>query len=201
MVHDIASDFHKDPIDQFLAWFEKATTAKVSHPNEATLSTIGSNGYPRSRTVYYKGMHQRQFTFYTNYESDKAKEINENARVSLLFFWHPPLDYQIRVEGLANKMSREESEKYFNSRPRQSQISAWASPQSRLVSNRQELEALYQKIEKQFEGKDIPCPPFWGGYVVKANYFDFMILDKYRLHDRFCYKLSGSEWKMERLGP
>ncbi len=201
MAQDIISTFDKDPIKQFLNWHELATNAQVPHPDEMTLSTIGTNGYPRSRAVLYKGMLNGQITFYTNYESDKSKEIGENSRVSLLFFWHPPIDNQVRVEGLATKMSRVESEKYFNSRPRQSQISAWASPQSKLVKNREELETLYLTIEKKFEGKEIPCPPFWGGYVVKANYFDFMTLEKYRLHDRFCYKMSGSEWKMERLGP
>lgn len=201
MAKDIISEFHKDPIQQFLDWYSKAVEAKVQHPQEMVMASIGANGYPRSRTLYYKGMQQRQFTFYTNYESDKSKEINDNPRVSLLFFWHEPLNYQVRVEGLVTKMSREESEAYFKSRPRNSQISAWASPQSRSVSDRTKLEELTAEIEAKFSGQDVPCPPFWGGYLVKPNYFDFMILDTYRLHNRFCYKPVGSDWKIERLGP
>jgi pyridoxamine 5'-phosphate oxidase len=201
MATDIINDFHADPIDQFLKWFTAAEAAAIPHPNEMILSTVGANGYPRSRTVYYKGLLNRQFTFYTNYESDKGKEINDNARVSLLFFWHPPLDCQVRVEGLATKMSREDSEAYFRSRPRESQLSAWASPQSRHLNDRLQLEALATKMEEKFKGSEVPCPPHWGGYVVKPNYFDFMILDKHRLHDRFSYKVDGSEWKLERLGP
>jgi pyridoxamine 5'-phosphate oxidase len=201
MTKDIVTEFHKDPIEQFLIWHGRALKANLPHSDEMVLSTVGANGYPRSRTVYYKGLNQRHFTFYGNYESDKAKEMSENARVSLLFFWHPPLDCQIRIEGLVTKMSREDSEAYFMSRPRESRISAWASPQSRALKDRQELENLAQEVEKKFQGQEVTCPPFWGGYLVKPTYFDFMILDKYRLHDRFCYKMIGQEWKMERLGP
>lgn len=198
---DIISEFHKDPFMQLQMWLQLAESKNVTWPDEMALATIGLDGHPKLRTVLFKGFLEQQISFYTNYNSDKGREIARNPQVSLLFFWQKPLDYQVRIEGVAEKTTFEQSERYFHSRHRESQISAWASPQSEEMKDRALLEERGEEIRKRYEGKEIPCPPHWGGYVVRPTAYDFMILDSHRLHDRFQYRLVNGQWQIHRVAP
>lgn len=192
--------FEKDPHQQFLKWLEEGRKSQTE-PDKMTLATVDSQSKPHIRTMLFKGMVDGMFSFYTNYESNKAKDMELNPHVSLMFYWYLPLGYQVRIEGKVKKLSREQSEKYFLSRPRESRLSAWASPQSSRLENFEDLDARLNKVTKEFEGKEVTCPPNWGGYGVIADRFDFMILARYRLHDRFVYKKVGQTWDLERLAP
>ncbi|XP_024022930.1 pyridoxine/pyridoxamine 5'-phosphate oxidase 1, chloroplastic [Morus notabilis] len=194
-----------DPIDQFRKWFEEAVAAGSKEPNAMALSTAGKNGKPSSRMVLLKGFDENGFVWYTNYESQKAHELSENPHASLLFYWDG-LNRQVRVEGSVEKVSDEESEKYFHSRPRGSQLGAIVSKQSTVVSGRNALRELYKKLEEKYSGGSlIPKPENWGGYRLKPELFEFWQGQTSRLHDRLRYspeERNGQRvWRIERLAP
>ena len=192
---------NKDPILQFAKWFKEAVEAKVPDPNAMILSTVSSEGKPTSRVVFLRNFNEDGFSFYTNYNSKKGKDINANPNVCLNFFW-PQLERQLRVDGVATMQTTEESDLYFNSRPKESQLGAWASPQSEKVSSRKEIDEKMTKITEKFNGKEISRPPFWGGYTVKPISLEFWQGRPSRLHDRILYTiLSDNSWKIERLAP
>ena len=188
------------PFSQFELWLRQASKSGIWDANAMTLSTIDKKGGPTSRIVLLKGFNRRGFVFYTNYKSDKAVQMRARKKVSLLFFW-PELIREVRIDGVVEKVSRRESAAYFATRPRGSQISAWASPQSEAVENYQVLKDKVAEVEEGFKGKKIPCPPFWGGYRVIPKRFEFWHGRLNRLHDRFVYTASKKGWKHQRLAP
>lgn len=199
---DLLNDYKGEPKELFEKWFEHAKKIGIEKPEKFYLASLGLDDFPQVRTVLFKGFVDNCFSFYTNYQSHKAKELAENPNVSALFYWlKDDMDHQIRVCGSVRKMSKEKSEEYFHSRPRGSQIGAWASPQSEKISSREDLDKKVQELEERFAGKDIPLPEFWGGYLIEAKSFEFMILRKDRLHDRFLYKMLDGVWQRERLAP
>jgi pyridoxamine 5'-phosphate oxidase len=189
------------PFKQFELWFNEALTAKVLEPNAMTLATVSPNNRPSSRIVLLKGFTNAGFTFYTNYQSSKGKDLLDNPYCSLSFFW-PELERQIRIEGTAERVSAEDSDAYFNSRPRESRLGAWTSPQSSVIASRQILEERYKVIEKDHAGKEtIKRPSQWGGYLVKPFLLEFWQGRVSRLHDRIVYTLVDGSWKISRLAP
>jgi pyridoxamine 5'-phosphate oxidase len=192
---------HPNPIDQFRKWFEEALAANLHEPNAMTLATASSDGRPSARVVLLKGFDERGFVFYTNYEGRKARDLEENPYCALIFYWGE-LERQVRVEGSVSRVSGEESDEYYRSRPRGSQLSAWASEQSRPVAGRDALEARLRRVEDEYEGRNVPRPPFWGGYRVEAEAIEFWQGRENRLHDRLLYRCSGDgRWSMKRLQP
>ncbi|MFN5429331.1 MAG: pyridoxamine 5'-phosphate oxidase [Cyclobacteriaceae bacterium] len=195
------SDVNKDPIGQFDKWFKEALAAGIPEPNAFTLSTISEGGRPSARIVLLKGLDQRQFVFYTNYQSQKGKELDSNPACALTFFW-PELERQVRIEGIATRVQESTSEQYFQSRPRGSQIGAWASPQSSIIANRDILEAREREIEKKFEGLSLlPKPKQWGGFAITPIEIEFWQGRASRLHDRVVYYLTDEKWIIHRLAP
>ena len=191
----------RDPIAQFDRWFTEAVKATVPEPNAMNLATISEDGRPSSRIVLLKGIAGGKFMFYTNYQSQKGKELEKNPACALNFFW-PDLERQIRIEGVAQRLDAATSENYFQSRPRASQVSAWASPQSSLIRDRSILEERVKEIEKRFEGKDVlPKPHQWGGYGVEPFEIEFWQGRLNRLHDRIVYTRIEGEWRINRLAP
>lgn len=194
------STLENTPDLQFEKWMKEAIAAKVIEVAACNLATIGLNNKPANRIVYLREFSDNLFYFYTNYNSRKAKEIANNPNVSLNFFW-PELERQIRIEGIVTLAENEKSDAYFNARPQDSKIGAWSSPQSQVIKGREELETNIEKTKLQFEGKDVPRPDFWGGYIIKANYYEFWQGRKNRLHDRIAFTLENNNWKIERLAP
>jgi pyridoxamine 5'-phosphate oxidase len=194
------ADLDPDPIVQFHEWFEKVIDADLYEPNAMILATATADGKPSARTVLLKGYDERGFVFYTNYEGRKAIELETNPRCALLFYWGE-LERQIRIEGRASRLSGEESDAYFASRPRGSRLGAWASEQSRPVEDRSILEERVSALEAEYEGREIPRPPFWGGYRVEPEEIEFWQGRESRLHDRLVYLRSGSGWEIVRLQP
>jgi pyridoxamine 5'-phosphate oxidase len=212
-----------NPLAQFDVWFAQASSVqsgsrwlkigialfKLWHAilgrspadaNAMVLSTVDKNGRPSSRNVLLKGVDERGFIFFTNYDSRKGRELSENPNAALTFYW-PDLERQICVAGLVDKIPQAESEKYFKSRPRGSQLEAWASNQSDVVEDRAALEAKWNEMEKKFPN-EVPLPPNWGGYVLKPERIEFWQGRSSRLHDRFCYtRQRDNSWKLERLAP
>ena len=194
-------DLNDDPIVQFEDWFRYACETVPLDPNAVTLSTVDSGQRPSSRTVLLKSFDERGFVFYTNYESKKAVHIENNPNVSLLFFWSDAAR-QVKIRGKAEKLSTKESLAYFLSRPRGSQIGAWVSAQSSVISSRSMLESKFQEIKKKFKDRDISLPSFWGGYRVVPEEIEFWQGRRNRLHDRFLFtKQDDGTWKIERLAP
>ena len=189
-----------DPLVLFHDWLDCAAEAKLAEVNAMVLGTVDDVGRPSSRMVLCKGADARGFTFFTNYHSRKAGEIAAHPQVSLLFPWHP-LGRQVRVEGTAEHVERSESEAYFASRPRGAQLSAWASAQSSVVADRGELERRVAELETEYDGRDVPCPPHWGGIRVVADTIEFWQGRRDRLHDRLVYRRSGDGWDVVRLAP
>lgn len=191
----------QDPISQFNKWFEEALTAKVPEPNAMNLATVNENGRPASRIVLLKGVEHHKFVFYTNYQSRKGRELDSNPACALTFFW-PELERQVRIEGVASRVDEKRSERYFQSRPRGSQVGAWASPQSTLISDRSLLEERTKKIEAKFEGQEVlPKPNQWGGYEIDPLMIEFWQGRPSRLHDRILYTKDEGIWKINRLAP
>lgn len=217
-------DLERDPIEQFKKWFDQATGARTSgrvmkflvllykklvmvsgaepmDENAMTLSTTDKEGRPSSRIVLLKGVDQRGFIFYTNYESRKGRELAENPNAALTFFW-PGLERQVCVAGQVERLPEAESQAYFASRPRGSRLGAWASSQSQVVADRAALERRWQEFEEKYPGQEVPMPPFWGGFVLRPTRIEFWQGRPNRLHDRFRYtRQPNGPWQIDRLSP
>lgn len=193
------ADLTPDPLTLFGTWFAAARTAGVGEPNALVLATAGAAG-PSSRTVLLKGIEDGAFVFYTNYGSRKAAELDADPRCSLLFGWYG-LQRQVRVEGSAERTTRTVTEEYFASRPRDSQLGAWASAQSEEVPDRAALEASYDEVTARFADGPVPPPPHWGGYRITPRSIEFWQGRRGRMHDRLVYRRAGDGWSTHRLAP
>jgi pyridoxamine 5'-phosphate oxidase len=198
-------DLEPEPVAMFRRWLDDAVAAGIHEPNAMVVSTVSVDGTPSSRMVLLKGVDERGFVFFTNYESAKARELDANPAVALLFPWQD-VQRQVRVVGTASRVSQEESEEYFGGRPRESQLGAWASPQSRVVASRSALDERYGGVLAQFaELDDVPLPPFWGGYRVAPDAVEFWQGRKGRMHDRLVYRRTHADphapWTVDRLAP
>ncbi|HET9054710.1 MAG TPA: pyridoxamine 5'-phosphate oxidase [Cyclobacteriaceae bacterium] len=197
---DVAS-VDLDPVVQFEKWFGEALNSEVMEPNAMNLSTVNEQGKPSARMVLLKGLEKSRFVFYTNYHSKKGKELDNNPACALTFFW-PELERQVRVEGIASRVESQLSDEYFQSRPRESQMGAWASPQSILIESREILEERFHAIEKKFEGQPVlPRPHQWGGFQVEPFQIEFWQGGPGRMHDRIQYVKVDAAWKIYRLAP
>ncbi len=195
------SDADPNPIRQFQQWWDEATNAGLEEVNAMTLATASADGLPAARIVLLKGFDEQGFVFFSNYESFKGMQLAENPRACLVFFW-TGLERQVRITGLVEKTSAEESDAYYNSRPEGSRIGAWVSPQSRTIENREWLENKESQLLDQFAGKPVPRPSWWGGYRVQPITIEFWQGRPSRLHDRIQYSRSAdNNWTMERLAP
>jgi pyridoxamine 5'-phosphate oxidase len=194
-------DLARDPFRQFDKWFQEVEAAKIPEPNAMVLATSGREGRPSSRVVLLKGVDGRGFVFYSNYESRKGRELELNPHAALLFPW-VQLERQVNIEGPLVRTSREESESYFHSRPRLSQLAAWASQQSAVISGRAVLENAMKALEQKYAGQEIPIPTNWGGYRVNPETVEFWQGRRSRLHDRLRYRRGkDGDWTVERLSP
>ncbi len=196
----LEKDLAVDPFTQFGRWFDQALSAHIDEPNAMTLATASLDGQPSARVVLLKGFDQNGFVFYSNYESRKGRELDQNNKAALLFFWSS-LERQIRIEGVIEKVSVEESKQYFDSRPEGSRIGAWSSRQSASISSRDILEENFNKFSQSFAQQDIPLPPYWGGYRLKPHVFEFWQGRESRLHDRLRYRFADDRWHIDRLSP
>jgi len=192
-------DANSNPFKQFEIWFNEAVKSDLPEPNAMTLSTATKKGKPSSRIVLLRGLKNHGFNFFTNYYSRKGNELKQNPYASLLFYW-PELERQIRIEGKVVFAPAKISDEYFDLRPRTSRIGAWASPQSKVIDGRKELDKMVSEFVTKFT-EEIPRPKNWGGYILQANYYEFWQGRQSRLHDRICYTLKGGKWKKERLAP
>jgi pyridoxamine 5'-phosphate oxidase len=193
-------DVARDPLQQFERWWKEATAGQIDEPNAMTLATSTPEGHPSARIVLLKSFDADGFTFFTNYESQKASEMAVNPHVSLLFFWRE-LERQVRIDGIVSKTSAAISDEYYNIRPMGSRIGAIASPQSRVIPHRSFLEEQVRIIAEKYVLEEPRRPDYWGGYAVKPLRMEFWQGRSSRLHDRISYRLEGSEWKIERLAP
>ena len=206
------ADVAANPIDQFTRWWNEAVASQIDEVNAMTLATVNAAGVPAARIVLLKGYNPNGFIFFTNYESDKGKNLAQNPNAAIVFFWKE-LERQIRIEGTVQKVSAEESDRYFNSRPASSRIGAWASPQSAVIENRLVIEQNVERYSSIFANDSIERPDHWGGYIVKPRSIEFWQGRSSRLHDRIKYTLENSaynaatdtrsdaSWKIERLAP
>ncbi|MDQ3953325.1 MAG: pyridoxamine 5'-phosphate oxidase [Actinomycetota bacterium] len=193
-------DLDPDPIVQFGRWMEEALQEGLLLPNTMTLATAGADGRPSARMVLLKGFDESGFVFYTNYASRKSRELEENPAAALVFYWSR-LERQVRVEGRVEKVSVEESDGYFASRPLESRLGAWASKQSAPLASRAELEDRVAELERRHSGGDVPRPPHWGGWLVRPEAIELWQGRPNRLHDRFLYTRRGDGWERTRLYP
>jgi pyridoxamine 5'-phosphate oxidase len=197
----LESDAHADPIEQFRAWYETALNGDCAEPTAMTLATATPDGKPSARVVLLKHYDQRGFVFFTNYESRKGTELAQNPRAALLFYWDS-LRRQVRIEGRVELVSPADSDKYFASRSYESQLSAWASPQSQAVPSRQYLLDRCKQLGDEYRPGAVPRPPHWGGYRLVPDTIEFWQGGEGRLHDRLCYvRTATAAWRLERLAP
>jgi pyridoxamine 5'-phosphate oxidase len=195
------TDVAADPFSQFTVWWDEAVRSDIAEVNAMTLATSTVNGVPSARIVLLKGFDEKGFIFFTNYQSQKGKQMDDNPHVALVFFWKE-LERQVRIEGLIEKVSEEESDAYYHSRPVGSRIGAWASPQSEVIGNRNVIENNFAALEKKFGNENIPRPGYWGGYIVRPTMLEFWQGRSSRLHDRIQYTLhADSSWTIQRLEP
>ncbi|MBX2939053.1 MAG: pyridoxamine 5'-phosphate oxidase [Ferruginibacter sp.] len=193
-------DVQADPIEQFKIWFHEAHQSKIEEVNAMTLATVDANHHPHARIVLLKGVDEQGFTFFTNYNSHKGQQLSDSHQVALVFFWKE-LERQVRIEGNAFRLTDAENDEYFLSRPEESRIGAWASPQSTVISNRALLDQHVEEIKKRFEGKQVTRPPHWGGYRVEPTRIEFWQGRPGRLHDRVQYEKIRNVWEIHRLAP
>jgi len=189
-----------NPIDQFKLWFGEAATVKIFEPNTAILATANMKGVPSARMILVKAFSAEGFTFFTNYESKKGKQLAENPLATIVYYW-PELERQVRIEGIAEKLTPEDSDKYFETRPIGSRLGAWASPQSQIIEGRQWLDSKHKEFREKFKYGEIIRPENWGGYILKPNIMEFWQGRQNRLHDRIEYYKSEGKWKIRRLAP
>lgn len=195
------SDLHPNPFTQFETWFEEAWAAKIKMAHAMTLATADKEGIPSARMVLLKGVDERGFVFYTNHESQKGQELAENPNAALVLYWRE-LNRQVRITGTVSQVSREESVAYFRGRPIGSRLGAWASRQSEVIDNHEILVERVEALKVQYQGQEIPLPPYWGGFRVKPNMIEFWESRESRLHDRFRYRREpNGSWHLERLSP
>lgn len=189
-----------DPILQLQTWLEQAISLELKDATAMTIASVSEQGIPNQRIVLLKHLDNKGLVFYTNYKSSKARELEANPNVCAHFPWHP-LERQVKVQGVVNKVSEAESLAYFRSRPRDSQLAAWASEQSARISSREVLLSQFESLKLKFQSGDIPLPDFWGGYRIQPSVFEFWQGRENRLHDRFEYRLSEGAWQLDRLAP
>lgn len=194
------SDVDPDPLRQFVRWYDDAHRAELLEPNAMTLATATPDGEPSARIVLLKGADERGFAFFTDYRSRKGQDLESNPRAALVFHWGE-LERQVRITGAVSRVSREESETYFLSRPRGSRLGAWTSHQSSVIATREALDAGLREITARFDGADVPLPPHWGGFRVRPDTIEFWQGREDRLHDRIRYLREGGAWRVERLAP
>jgi pyridoxamine 5'-phosphate oxidase len=195
------TDVDVNPFRQFRSWLDQALTAQLPQPLGMALATASTDGRPSVRMVLLRGFDERGFVFFTNYESRKAQELEMNPQAALVFYW-AELDRQIRIEGMVERISAEESDAYFHSRERGSRLGAWASPQSQVIPSREVLDNRMEALEAQYRGGDVPRPPYWGGYRVIPVAIEYWQGQPNRLHDRLRYcRGEGDSWRLERLAP
>ncbi|MDB6021138.1 MAG: Pyridoxamine 5-phosphate oxidase [Pedosphaera sp.] len=195
------ADLNPDPVAQFSKWLDQAVAARLPDPNAMTISSVDAGGQPSGRIVLLKAVDRRGFTFFTNYESRKGQELAGNAKASLVFFW-AELERQVCITGTVTKVSREESAKYFNSRPKGSRLAAWVSSQSEVIANRAVLEKKLDELTVKYPGEEVPLPPYWGGFCLAPAVIEFWQGRPNRLHDRFRYSQQPDHpWTIERLSP
>lgn len=190
----------ENPFEQFETWFAEAIKSDIFEPNAMTLATAAADGKPSARIVLLRGFDQSGFTFFTNYDSRKGRDLIENPQAALLFFW-AEIERQVRLEGSILKVADRVSDDYFATRPRESQIGAWVSPQSETIESREFLERKFAELTEQWQGKEISRPPNWGGFTLRPQTFEFWQGRASRLHDRLFYKKIGTKWKLARLAP
>jgi pyridoxamine 5'-phosphate oxidase len=193
-------DLKTDPLNQFELWFDQARQAELKEVNAMSIATVRADGMPQVRTVLLKIFDQRGFVFFTNYNSAKAKELQSTAKASILFPWLD-LERQVRISGEVEKISKVESFKYFTSRPRGSQLGAWISEQSQVISNRRVLKTLMNQIKEKYQAGEVPLPDAWGGYRIIPESYEFWQGRANRLHDRFKYSRDKDAWQIDRLAP
>jgi pyridoxamine 5'-phosphate oxidase len=195
-------DAHKDPIEQFKRWFEDAWRSDARQPNAMTLATCSKDGVPSARVVLLKGFDHEGFAFFTNYQSAKADDLESNPLATLVFYWSQ-LSRTVRVAGAVDKVSREETDAYFLTRPRDSQLGAWASDQSTVIESRELLHKRFDEVKARYADRDVPTPPQWGGYRVRPTAIEFWQGQANRLHDRLRYVRAGDgvSWTLQRLSP
>jgi len=197
----LETDVELNPVDQFEKWWTQAITSQVDEANAMTLATASADGMPSARIVLLKAFDKNGFVFFTNYESFKAMQLDENPKACLVFFWRE-LERQVRITGLVKKVSEKESDEYFLSRPQGSQVGAWTSPQSKVIESRDWLDKRYTSLSEEFQHKTLKRPPHWGGYAVTPVIVEFWQGRPSRLHDRIQYSLEeNGNWKIERLAP
>ncbi len=197
----LENEINPNPFNQFHLWLEDAINSPEKEPNAMTIATLDKEKKPTARIVLLKNLDERGFVFFTNYDSDKGQQLTINPVASLVFWW-AELERQVRVEGVVEKIKANESDEYFSLRPLGSQLGAWASPQSQVITSREILDNNLQIIEKKYQGKTIPRPPHWGGLRVIPHRFEFWQGRSNRLHDRISYHLTDiNSWKIERLAP
>jgi pyridoxamine 5'-phosphate oxidase len=189
-----------DPVEQFRTWFQEAREAGIFEPEAMTVSTVGADARPTSRYVLLRGLDERGFAFYTNYQSAKGRELTARPHAALTFGWLP-MHRSVRIEGGVERLPEQESDAYFASRPRAAQISAWASPQSTIIAGREALDRAVVEVEARFAGHEVSRPPHWGGFVVAPERVEFWQGRSGRLHDRLRYERDGDGWRIERLAP